>query len=128
RAIQELVEGPKIQALEIGLVLMVIAGVVNGAVGLYLVRAGRAGSVTLVADGMHLLSDAVTSIAVVIALIAVKLTGWRYIDPLAAMAVAVYLAVLAIRLLRQSVAGLMDEQDVADEKMLRALLDSHLAP
>ena len=44
---------------------------------------------------MHLLSDAVTSIAVVVALIAVKLTGWRYIDPIAAMAVAVYLALLA---------------------------------
>jgi cation diffusion facilitator family transporter len=129
RAIQELFVGPAITAVDSGLILMVIAGCVNGAVGLYLIRAGRrAGSVTLAADGKHLLSDAVTSVAVVIALVLVKLTGWRTIDSIAAMVVAVYLGYLAWDLLSQSAAGLMDKQDEADGRVLRGILDAHLAP
>ncbi len=129
RAIQEMVKGPTVERVDLGLLLMAIAGLVNGAVGLYLIRAGRSRrSVTLVADGKHLLSDAVTSAGVIVALLLVKLTGNRWIDPIAAIVVALYIAALAIHLLRESAAGLMDQQDVSDEAMLRGVLDSHLAP
>jgi cation diffusion facilitator family transporter len=129
RAIQAMIQGPKVEKLDLGLLLMAVAGIVNGGVGLYLIRAGRArSSVTLVADGKHLLSDAVTSAGVVVALLLVKLTDMRWIDPIAALCVAVYIAALAIHLLRESAAGLMDQQDVRDEAMLRGILDSHLAP
>src|SRR5439155_26369346 len=124
-----IVQGPKIESIEIGLVFMAMAGCVNGIVGLILVRAGRrAGSVTLVADGKHLISDAVTSVVVIAALVLVKLTGWSLGDPLGAFAVAAYLGYLGLTLLSESAAGLMDRQDVRDEKLLRNILDSHLAP
>jgi cation diffusion facilitator family transporter len=129
RAIQEMISGPAVQKLDVGLMLITAAGVINGLVGLYLIRAGRNhGALTLVAGGKHLLSDAVTSIAVLVALLLVKLTNNPWIDPIAALAVAAYLARLAIQLLREAAGGLMDEQDVEDEKLLRDILDSHVGP
>ena len=65
RAIEEMYNGPKMEKVELGFLLIFIAGGINGVVGLYLIRAGRkAGSITLVADGKHLMTDAITSAAV----------------------------------------------------------------
>jgi cation diffusion facilitator family transporter len=127
RVIHDLIEGPAVDVTGLGLGLMAAAMLVNGGVGLYLVGMGRRhGSITLEADGKHLLSDAVTSIGVLIALLLVRLTGLRILDPLAALAVAIYIGLIGVSLLRRSAAGLMDEQDVEDEKRLTALLDRHL--
>jgi cation diffusion facilitator family transporter len=130
RAIEEMVEGPGVHKLDAGLVLIFVAGGVNALVGLSLVRAGqRTGSVALVADGHHLLTDAITSAAVLIALLIMWFKPhWTWADPIAAVIVAIYITWTAVHLLLHSAAGLMDKQDVADEAMLRRILDSHLAP
>lgn len=113
----------------IALILMVIALAANGAAGAYLIRTGRRRrSLTLQADGRHLLSDAVTSVAVLIALILILLTGQLWIDPVMALLAAAYITWVALKLLRRSAAGLMDEQDLADQALLRGILDAHLAP
>lgn len=129
RAIEKMLHGGPIEALGTGLLLIALAMLVNGAVGIYLIRSGRrSGSITLEADGKHLLSDAVTSVMVLVALGFYRLSGWEWIDPVAALVVAGYLVFLAAGLLRRSAAGLMDEQDAADNVMLRRILDSHLGP
>jgi cation diffusion facilitator family transporter len=113
-------------SLDLGLYLMGVATVANGVVGAALVRIGRRqNSLALEADGHHLLSDVVTSVAVVAALVGVKFTGWTWLDPLVAALVAVYIAFSGVRLLRQAAAGLMDRQDLEDEKALVAILDAH---
>ena len=115
------------QQLELGLWLMTIALVINGAVGLHLIRTGRKqGSMTLEADGKHLMSDAMTSIAVLVGLGLVKLTGWSYFDPITAILIGIYIACMALGVLRGAVARLMDEQDPADMQLLRDLLDAHI--
>jgi cation diffusion facilitator family transporter len=120
--------GPQIAHVEIGLALTVVAGSVNAILGMFLIRMGkRQRSITLEADGKHLISDAVTSAAVLTGLVLVKLTGWKYADPIAAVVVALYIARMASHMVRQSAGGLMDEQDVEDGKLLRAILDSHQA-
>jgi cation diffusion facilitator family transporter len=127
RAIEKLINGGAIERVDRGLFLIALAMLVNGATGLFLIRSGRKhGSITLEADGKHLLSDAVTSVLVFVALGIYQLTRWSWIDPVAAFIVAVYISCLAAGLLRRSAAGLMDEQDIADDAMLRAILDSHL--
>ena len=131
KAIDSLVRGTQLAEgrLELGLILMAATLPVNGLVGLYLVRTGRRkGSVTLVADGHHLMTDAITSVAALVALGIVRLTGWRYADPIGALVVSVYIARTGLHLLRQAVAGLMDRQDVEDEALLRRILDGHLGP
>ena len=117
------------QQVELGLALVALALVVNGSVGLYLIRTGRRqGSMTLEADGKHLLSDALTSVAVLVALGLVRLTGWVYFDPIAALFMATYIAWMAIGLMRRAGARLMDRQDVEDVRLLKDLLDTHVGP
>jgi len=129
RAIEELISGPGLHDLDFGLILIGLAMLVNGGVGGYLVWRGRkSNSITLEADGQHLLSDAITSAVVLAALGVMRFTGWVWLDPVAAILVALYIVSMAAGLLRRSAAGLMDEQDRADDAMIRGILDSHLAP
>ena len=128
-AVHDLLWPHPIESVSSGLYLLLLAMLVNGALGLYLIRSGRKhGSLTIEADGHHLLSDAVTSVAVITALLLIKLTGYTRIDPVAALLVAAYLAHLSLRLLRRSAAGLMDEQDAGDDRLIRSILDAHLCP
>jgi cation diffusion facilitator family transporter len=129
QAIIELYHGAGPQKVDWGLLLVAGAMIVNGAAGFYLIASGkRHGSFTLEADGKHLLSDAVTSAAVLVALGIVKVMKWPLADPIAALCIAGYITWMAVGLLRRSAAGLMDEQDLADNAMIEAILDSHLGP
>jgi cation diffusion facilitator family transporter len=115
--------------VDYGLLLIGAAMVVHGVLGGYLVISGRrSDSITLEADGWHLLTDAATSATVIVALLIVRFTGWTYADPLGAMVVACYITWAGWGLLRRSAACLMDEQDVRDTKLLTDLLDGHVGP
>jgi cation diffusion facilitator family transporter len=95
--------------LDWGVALALAATLVNFAVARTLLReARRLDSIVLEADGHHLMSDVWTSIVVVAALIAVKLTGWNWLDPVLAILVAVNIARIGFDLLRRSFDGLMD--------------------
>jgi cation diffusion facilitator family transporter len=112
-ASRELWRGPELYNLDFGLVLIAVLTGLNAAVGRYLIRTGeRTRSLALVADGKHLMTDVVTSVGVVAALIVVRLTGWVILDPLMALAVAANILRTGAALLRQAVAGLMDEADL----------------
>lgn len=127
RAIEAAWRGIAIEQLEWGVAIVAGAGAINGLVGAWLVRVGRrSGSLVLEADGRHLMTDAVTSAALVIALVGIAVTGWAWLDPLAAMVMAGYLGLEGLRLVRRASAGLMDEQDYADDALLRSLLESHV--
>ena len=112
-----------------GLLLIAFTLVGNACMGLYLVRVGRKhGSLTLEADGHHLITDVWSSGVALAGVGAFKLTGWHWVDPLAALCVAAFISRTGVVLLRRSAAGLMDEQDKEDERVLRQILDGHLAP
>jgi cation diffusion facilitator family transporter len=124
---QEIMQGPKVENVGFGLLLIAGAMVVNGGVGLWLIGMGkRRGAITLEADGKHLMTDAITSAGVIVALGLVKLTGIKWIDPIAALVVTLYIGFVAAGLLRKAIAGLMDQQDLDDEKQLVELLDGHV--
>jgi cation diffusion facilitator family transporter len=94
-----------------------------------LIRVGKsASSLTLEADGRHLISDAITTAVALAGLVIVKLTAMRAADPLAAIAVSLYIGWTGIGLIRRSAAGLMDEQDTSDTTILSQILNSHLGP
>ena len=92
-----------------GLLLSLIATVINGVVAWTLLRAGRRlRSITLRADAHHLLTDVWTSAGVTAGIFLVKLTGWLILDPLIALFVAASILVSGVRLLRETSAGLLD--------------------
>lgn len=129
RAIEQVLHGLEPTRIDAGLILVLAAMIINGIMGGLLVRHGkRNGSVTLEADGWHLLSDAITSAAVLGALFLIRFTGKTWIDPLTAILVALYIMFVATQLLRRSSAGLMDEQDEADHVVISSILDSHIGP
>lgn len=128
-AISILRHPPTYQSLDLGMLLMLIALLANGAAGLYLVRIGqRSQSLALEADGQHLIADAATSAMVIVAMLLVRLLGWRHADPICAIAIACYISIIGWRLVRRSTAGLMDEQDESDRKLLEGILNNHIGP
>lgn len=93
-----------------GLVVSAIASAINGGWSWFLIKEGRRRrSPALVADGKHLLTDVITSVGVVIGLVAAYATGIAALDPILAAVVAVNILWAGWRLIRESLGGLMDE-------------------
>jgi len=92
-----------------GLVVSGAASVINLATALLLVRVGRKrNSITLEANGHHLMTDVWTSVGVIGAVGAVAATGWTRLDPIVAFIVAANIVWTGGKIVRRSVAGLMD--------------------
>lgn len=103
-----------IMQLSLGMLLVCAAGVANAWVGWYLQRLGkRTHSLALTADGQHLLSDAYTSVGVLVGILGVWLSGWEILDALTALAVALHILLMGWHLVRESIARLMDEAEPA---------------
>ncbi|MGI9198020.1 MAG: cation diffusion facilitator family transporter, partial [Candidatus Nanopelagicales bacterium] len=87
-AIERLVNPEPLEDLGIGLAVTLAATVINGVVGLVILRQGRRHrSITLVADGKHLMTDVYTSLGVIVGIGLVAITGWLPLDSLVAIAV-----------------------------------------
>lgn len=98
-----------LENLGIGLAVSVVASVINGLVAWVLIRAGRKHrSITLTADGRHLLTDVWTSVGVVVGVGLVAVTGWERLDAVVAFAVGVNILLTGWHLIATSTAGLMD--------------------
>ncbi len=130
RSVEVLVRGEIVlQAIDAGLLLLVVTVAANGGVGAWLLRLGRrGGSPALVADGKHLLSDAVTTLAAIAALGAVRLTGWTWLDPVSAIVVGTMIGVMGVRVLRRALGDLVDEQDPRDAEEIERILEAHRGP
>jgi cation diffusion facilitator family transporter len=108
-AVRRFVHPVALDSVGLGLAISLVASVVNGVVAVLLLRAGRAHrSVTLTADGRHLLTDVWTSAGVLVGVLLVVLTGWQRLDPLVAIAVGINILVTGGRLVSQSVISLLD--------------------
>ncbi|MCG7321595.1 cation diffusion facilitator family transporter [Arsenicicoccus bolidensis] len=108
-AVERFLHPQPIDNVGVGLAVSVVASVINGLVAMVLVRAGRKhDSITLRADGQHLLTDVWTSVGVVAGVLLVALTGWQRLDPIVAFLVGINIVLTGVRLLRESVGGLMD--------------------
>ncbi|HQR25995.1 MAG TPA: cation diffusion facilitator family transporter [Nocardioides sp.] len=124
-AVERFVHPVPLENVGVGLAISALASVINGWVALVLLRAGRRHrSITLVADGKHLLTDVWTSVGVVVGVLLVALTGWLRLDPLVATAVGLNIIHTGWRLIRQSLSGLLDRALDADSQ---AKVDAVLA-
>lgn len=118
-----------------GAAIIGITGLINGCLGYYMIQRGKAlRSITLDADGRHLIADMVTSIGLVAGLLLIRFTGIEWLDSGLSILVALYIIYSAYKLIRKSVAGLMDEADfqvvtdiinVLSEKRRESWIDVH---
>ena len=108
-AIQRLLSPQPLESVGIGLMISVAASVLNGAVALVLIRAGkRHHSITLRADGKHLMTDVWTSAGVLVGIALVWVSGWGWLDPVIAIAVGVNILFTGYGLVKEATEGLMD--------------------
>jgi cation diffusion facilitator family transporter len=123
-SIQKIFSSPAIDNLGTGTLLILLASLINGALGGFLVWVGRTrNSLILEANGKHVLTDCYTSFGVVGGLCLALLTGWLYFDPILAILVALNILWSGGMLVRRSIGGLMDEVDPHLETDLRRTLD-----
>jgi len=124
-AVQRFLHPIALESVGLGLAISLVATAVNGAVGLLLLRAGTLHrSVTLTADGKHLLTDVWTSVGVIVGVLLVALTGWQRLDPIVAAIVGVNILVTGFRLVSQSVTSLLDAALPAEDlARVNAVLD-----
>lgn len=111
-AIPAIIANRPLNSLGLGAAVVVICGLGNMVLGKMLQSVGRRiGSPALIANGQHIYSDFVTSAGVAIGLALAYFTGLNWLDPLIAMIVGLHLGWTGLKVVRRSVAGLLDEED-----------------
>lgn len=112
-----------IEKLDIGIVIIAVAGLVNYIAGFYSIRIGKKyHSIALVAGGKHLHSDTYSTIGLVAGLILFYITGMAWIDSVLALLFGSIIMITGIKILSRTVSNLMDKADIETlEKMAEAI-------
>lgn len=129
-SVQHLIHGHVLQNVVWGIVLLGTAGLINLALGTYLVNVGqREDNMIIISNGRHTLTDVWTSLGAVVTLLIVKYTGWVLLDALVGLGLGLFIIYQAYGLLRHAVDGIMDRSkpevsDVIHAKLKKELPDS----
>lgn len=104
--------GMELKSIDAGLWLNAGAGMINGVVALILLKASKKyHSISLEADGKHLMSDFLTTIVLFVGVLIIRFTNWNWLDPLLAFFVSLLLLKTGYELIRKSIDSLIDTQD-----------------
>ena len=109
-AVQRWFDPQPLEAVGLGIALSVVSSGMNGVLAWSMLRKARAArSMALEADARHLYTDVWTSVGVVVGLFGVLATGWLWLDPVIAIAVALNILREGALLVWRSTEGLMDQ-------------------
>jgi len=125
-SVQRLIQGTKVENLQIGLYVMGFSALTSYIVGRHIKGvADRTRSIALASNGQHLMVDCVTSLGVLAALLTTQLTGWQYADPVFAIIFAGWLAIGAWKLSVEAFHQLID-RSLSEEQLetIRRLVGS----
>jgi cation diffusion facilitator family transporter len=112
--------------LDLGLALILATGIANYYLGTYALNYGKKNnSLALVATGKHIHSDTYATIAIFGGLLIMYFTHWAWIDPLMGVLMAGFVAYEGFKILRQAIAGIMDEEDPAKISQLADVLEKN---
>ena len=124
-AVEKWLRGLELQHIGLGALVVLAAAVVNAVLGWYLVSTGRkTKSILLEANGKHVLTDSWTSFGVFGGLLAVLVTGWKPLDPIVAIGVALQILWTGGGLFLRAARGLLDYSDPDQGHALREQLDA----
>ena len=120
KAILSLIHPVELQRIDYGIWLVASTALINFILGYYCVRVGKSNSsLALVASGKHLQSDTVSTLGIIVGLLLLYFTGYKWIDSAVAMLFALFIIYTGYQILRRSIAGIMDE---ADGKLLARMV------
>jgi cation diffusion facilitator family transporter len=119
-AINNLVHPHELRQLDFGIILVGITAVINWIAGTYCIRVGeRNNSLALVASGKHLRSDTWSTLGIIVGLVLIYFLRWPWLDSAVAMLFALIIMFTGYTIVRNSLAGIMDE---ADKELLQKLV------
>jgi cation diffusion facilitator family transporter len=119
-AIKKFIHPAPVFELDTGLILIAICGLINLSAGWIGIRQGKkSNSVAVSASGKHLITDAISTGGLIAGLLLMKITGWQWLDSVVALIFGSILIFTGFRIVRSSIAGIMDE---ADEVLLNGLV------
>lgn len=121
-AVNNLFHPAVIKKLDWGILLLVATAMVNYVAGFYCIKTGRKNnSLALIASGKHLLSDTYTTAGIIAGLALLYFTKIAWVDSAVAILFAFVIIYTGYKIVRSSLAGIMDE---ADEMLLQDLVKS----
>jgi cation diffusion facilitator family transporter len=119
-SIQNFIHPHIIQQLDTGITLVAITALINFLVGYFAVRKGRKNrSMALVASGKHLQADTYSTFGIVVGLVLILVTSYHWLDGVVAIFFSFIIIFTGYRILRSSIAGIMDE---ADQELLSTIV------
>ncbi len=128
-SVRSLIVGNHIENLNTGLFYILIASVINFAVGLYLKLIGKKqNSEALNASGAHLMADVKTTAGIMVGLLLYKITGLAWIDPAIGILVGLWLAYESVQIIKNNIGGLLDQTDLSSVSQLSDNIQKHLVP
>lgn len=121
KAVRQFIVPVPVEKVDLGIWLVSITALVNFLMGRICIRIGsRNNSLALVASGRHLQSDTISTIGIIAGLILLYFTGQTWIDGAVAILFGVFIVVTGYRIVRRSIAGIMDE---VDEQLLSQMVE-----
>ena len=128
-AIMNFIEPKPIHELDWGILLVAITAAINFVVGYISLRKGRKNnSLALIASGKHLQSDTYSTLGLIVGLALIYFTGKSWIDSAVALIFAIIIIYTGYKILRSSIAGIMDEADNELLEKLAAFLNANRQP
>ena len=121
KAVKSFITPEELQQLDYGIYLVAATALINFAVGFVTFKKGKKNnSLALIASGKHLQSDSYSTFGIIAGLLLIFFTGYKWIDPVVAVVFGSIIIYTGYKILRRSIAGIMDEADI---ELLKKIVD-----
>lgn len=111
-AVKRLFVPVQISQLDVGIVIVAVAGLLNYLIGWYSIKVGKKNnSIALISGGKHLQSDTYSSIGLVVGLVLLYYTKVIWLDSLIALIFGTIIIITGLKILKETTSNLMDEAD-----------------
>ncbi len=129
KVITEYKNAAPLQELDYGIALIVFTAIVNYGMGWYSIRLGkRNNSLALIASGKHLQTDTWSTLGIIIGLVAVLLSGYKWLDSAVAIVFGGIIVISGVKILREAFAGILDASDPDLIQQVVVYLNEHRRP
>ncbi len=121
KSIRSFISPAELQQLDYGIYLVAGTAIINFMIGFITARKGKQNnSLALIASGKHLQSDSYSTFGIIAGLLIIYFTGLKWIDPAVAIIFGLIIIYTGYKILRKSIAGIMDEADI---ELLKRIVD-----
>ncbi len=126
QSVESMINPHAIHRLDDGMILIAATAVVNFLVGsISIYRGKKNNSMALIASGKHLHSDTYSTLGIIGGLVLIYYTKILWLDSVIALLFAIIIIVTGYRIIRSSIAGIMDEADISLLQRLIGSLDKN---